>query len=62
MCDEELAGWFAETAERVHGDDVSNILKRTGRRLVFRDGDAVVKVVFLGSLHRKRKWRRYGYM
>ena len=32
VCDEELAGWFAETAERVHGDDVSNILKRTGRR------------------------------
>ena len=62
VCDEELAGWFAETAERVHVDDVSNILKRTGRRLVFRDGEVVVKVVFLGSLHRKRKWRRYGHM
>lgn len=60
--DEELTGWFTETAERVHVDDVSNILKRTGRRLVFRDGNVVVKVVFLGSLHRKRKWRRYGYM
>ena len=58
--DSRSAGWIETYAERIHHGDVSDVLKRTDRRLVFRDAEHVVKVVFLGSLHRKRRWRRYG--
>ncbi len=47
-------------ARAIRNGTVSDVLKRTERRLVFRDGDHVVKVVFLGTLHRKLRWRRYG--
>lgn len=60
--DSQSAEWIEKSAERVHTGEVSGVLKQTDRRLVFRDGDYVVKVVFLGSLRRKRKWRRYGQM
>ena len=56
----ELAGWIETYAQRIHDGELSDVLKRTDRRLVFRDGEHVIKVVFLGSLRRKRKWRRYG--
>jgi len=58
--DSAMAEWIETCAERIHDGDVFNVLKQTDRRLVFRDGEHVVKVVFLGSLRRKRKWRRYG--
>ena len=58
--DGELGECLEAYAERILDGEVSGILKQTDRRLVFRDGDHVVKVVFLGTLHRKRKWRRYG--